>query len=1224
MNQPSRIKRASGRAPVAPPFGWGALAITVQMALLLTMVLGLAFAFLGSQFHNPVSDTACELDISQISFETGGEYSCYGYRRNEELTSDIKNDLGLHGTARIKFKPSNMKHDEINDYSRDAVSFSFGPVILGACLPMCERKSPLEAVHGASKRVLNAVPEFEHDYNELRTFTYQFLQASGVQPIPSDADTTVETFLSKCNWTEKQRQLVREAWEKHFITGITDFDMFCKSFIKEEFYTDFKLARGIQSRSALIKALVGPVFRLIEEQVYDLPWFVKHTPTTERPSVLLDQFGSDGEIQISDYSSFEGLFTKELMEAVEMAFYNYMTSNSTDPVVRNWWVFVNELLLGTNRMVFRGVVLEVEAKRMSGEMNTSLGNAISNYILLQYMAFKKNATIVARVEGDDAVFKVLGAEKLDDKDFRDCGLIAKYATAPCIGMASFCGNVFDEVDMDVITDPFEAVCKFAWLSMRYLNARKSIKLALLRAKALSFIHQYPNCPVIAPFVDRVLYLTRSITVSQKILMQMNTYEREEYFLNVRGTAPSVNIKARTRALTADYYGIGIDLQLHLESKFRAMSLDGLSDVSVFMPEVWQNNWRVYVGPGLHKHYGHKAQTTALDGDLRNDSMSTPKERDEDRAELREMAEILAESPAQPWVFDNYPGGGPKFGSSPKNVTTLKEESSSMPSNSESTADDIKLSFVFIDWAKNEGSQPSAPLYHHVERLEKTHAGVAWTTCEETAGNHQFEQHDAVAHLTSRIPTTNNLAGLKGIQRAQFFDAEVENGRLTEDGANWLVASLDPYHDFERSLSGYPDISTSKSVVRLIQQTKTVTVPATAGAGLWDCHVVLVPFSATDDGTTTGPVLDFDPWYLDETLGNNVGLAASEITSGTGGGTVTILTMPAGQQSWFTDGATTKTVYGMSPVILGNGAPGSMRLVAGGFEVTNTTAEIYKQGSVSVYTHGTSMTADTYSNAAGDSWPATTYSGFVTSSTQAFRTPGSVQWEAADGVYVPARFATNVNPVVTPDCRATLMCVERNGSDSTNYNYLDRLSKVNNRSRSFYHFPINTSGAYFTGLSNQTTLTVTSRFYVEMVPALSSNFIDLASPPAEYDPWALELYTRVANSMPPGCRKGDNDAGDWFRNAARKASAFTANALSNPAVSGLIGMSPLGAALPALKSLSAMGMKIPDQRVFGRPTVKLSAAPKLKPLTAQAIVNNTKPQRKQATKSKKALVATRRR
>jgi len=74
----------------------------------------------------------------------------------------------------------------------------------------------------------------------------------------------------------------------------------------------------------------------------------------------------------------------------------------------------------------------------------------------------------------------------------------------------------------------------------------------------------------------------------------------------------------------------------------------------------------------------------------------------------------------------------------------------------------------------------------------------------------------------------------------------------------------------------------------------------------------------------------------------------------------------------------------------------------------------------------------------------------------------------------------------------------------------------------------TGHAYFTGLSPETTLSVTYRTFVEYSPPATSDFYTEVTPCAEYDPHVFEVYNMVAKQAPYAVPVGQNAAGDFFR------------------------------------------------------------------------------------------------
>jgi hypothetical protein len=106
-------------------------------------------------------------------------------------------------------------------------------------------------------------------------------------------------------------------------------------------------------------------------------------------------------------------------------------------------------------------------------------------------------------------------------------------------------------------------------------------------------------------------------------------------------------------------------------------------------------------------------------------------------------------------------------------------------------------------------------------------------------------------------------------------------------------------------------------------------------------------------------------------------------------------------------------------------------------------------------------------------------------------------------------------------------------------------------------PTMQSGAYFTGLSAESALKVTMRYFVEVFPQPGSALVPLAHPSCPMDMKALQCYSEIMREMHAGYPVRDNAAGDFFRKAAsvvRKVSAKAAPWLkaigSIPGVPGL--------------------------------------------------------------------------
>jgi hypothetical protein len=119
----------------------------------------------------------------------------------------------------------------------------------------------------------------------------------------------------------------------------------------------------------------------------------------------------------------------------------------------------------------------------------------------------------------------------------------------------------------------------------------------------------------------------------------------------------------------------------------------------------------------------------------------------------------------------------------------------------------------------------------------------------------------------------------------------------------------------------------------------------------------------------------------------------------------------------------------------------------------------------------------------------------------------------------------------------------------------------------YDSSFHTSGAFFTGLSPQTTLQVNVKMLIEVAPGPGSALVTVAKPSPVYDPLALELYSRAINEMPVAVPASMNPAGEWWSGVLS-----TIGDVAGPALSA-IGLAPVGMGVSAAaKMLSGIAKK----------------------------------------------------
>jgi len=319
-------------------------------------------------------------------------------------------------------------------------------------------------------------------------FVQEYLDAHVPRAVPLD----FEDWLRTTSFTDARKAELRVAHDSlHGGRPTKKQASHVDSFGKTEFYTSFKHCRLINSRCDAFKAWSGPMFKAIEQVVYDLDGpvkFIKHVPVPERPRCVAALRKAGLHYFETDFTAFESHFTRELMDVCECQLYRHVLGEGPDVE------FLVRTIMGTNRMNTRsGVRARVEARRMSGDMCTSLGNGFTNQMLVLYLAQLSGGSVAGFVEGDDGLFAtdfVLTQEMYEALGFT---IKLNEVDDPC--GAHFCGIICSD-EGQIIKDPFKFFQGFGW-THSFVNAGNKIMLGLLHSKSLSALYETPACPIIS-------------------------------------------------------------------------------------------------------------------------------------------------------------------------------------------------------------------------------------------------------------------------------------------------------------------------------------------------------------------------------------------------------------------------------------------------------------------------------------------------------------------------------------------------------------------------------------------------------------------------------------------------------------------------------------------------------------------------------------------------------
>lgn len=465
-----------------------------------------------------------------------------------------------------------------SDNHRPVVAVSLGCHLQDASLPHADPSDVPSLLRGVEQRMGKVLPHFpgrRRFLRGLKKYVLRWLKRRGIRPLQTDHDVSFETWIESTNYPASRKDELRRVYEEMNLELNRDkhghyenFDV--KLFMKDEHYVDFKTPRGIYAREDFAKVFFGPWFKAIEQEIYKQPEFIKKIPVRERPDYIKERLWKvGGKYVATDYSSYEAHFIDTVMEHCEFVMYEYMLSNVTGGL---FIVSVmREVLQGVNVVKNKFLKALIRSRRMSGEMNTSLGNGFSNLMFMGYIcelegiiAFDEE--LIGVVEGDDGLFVFVGKTPTTEH-FAEKGFIIKLEVHSDLCTAGFCGNIFDIEDGYILTDPKKVVAGLGWSASRYTRSKTNKLKCLLRSKALSFAYQYPGCPIVGALAQYALRMTRSFDIQKftKNRRDLNVYDREriEEAISFRGPL-YVEPKIRTRLLFEELYGISVSEQLGME------------------------------------------------------------------------------------------------------------------------------------------------------------------------------------------------------------------------------------------------------------------------------------------------------------------------------------------------------------------------------------------------------------------------------------------------------------------------------------------------------------------------------------------------------------------------------------------------------------------------------------------------------------------------------------
>jgi len=289
------------------------------------------------------------------------------------------------------------------------------------------------------------------------------------------------------------------------------------------------------------------------------------------------------------------------------------------------------IMANRNIIDFKNFTVLLIAKRMSGEMNTSCGNGLMNFLMTYFILAEAgndlDKDVGARFEGDDGI---VGCKFMPDATiYRQLGGVIKLTTPDNVAEASFCGNVFVPGIYHNVTNPLGASVRFGWTNARkYRSATTKSKLQLLLSKSISLLYEYPGCPILKSLG---LYGYRISTeslglknvkdvrvmIGKKHAGFGNVYEKQimdECLAEIESKGmPNVEIRDETRALVEKLYGIDVNTQRSCEDYLDGLKVLQPLELDLPYPVLWKTIDDIYCMDASREetpHFERKGFTTA--------------------------------------------------------------------------------------------------------------------------------------------------------------------------------------------------------------------------------------------------------------------------------------------------------------------------------------------------------------------------------------------------------------------------------------------------------------------------------------------------------------------------------------------------------------------------------------------------------------------------------------
>lgn len=464
-------------------------------------------------------------------------------------------------------------------------------------------------VRVASPRVPGVFqPTFHHDcsHNQVRAVLGRVI---GVVPKPSlpgiarlkESAAWVVSQIPFCpaqdvhemplRYAGAKRARYQEAVERFLKFGISTFDACCTMFVKPERMDGHAKEdpdpRAIQFRSAKYCVALAQFLQPIEHWIYGMAGFSAGVPTSRNIAKGLNQT-QRAELLHSKMSHFRS----PVVISLDASRFDKHVNIALLKIEHSIYTGVNPHFLFRKLLTMQliskvkskwGLRYTVEGRRMSGDMNTALGNCLLMLIMVRsYMRHLQIPTWDCLDDGDDCLL-IVEEEALDTilstvvPHFLDYGMVMKVEHVACsLHSVVFCQSSvveWSEARFKFVRD-YRAVISKSMCGIRHWTDPK-YRLKVLRAIGLCELVLNLGVPVLQAFAASLL---RNVGKPTDLSLASDGL-RSRVQRELRGLGVKAD-EVRPRQITgvardsfATAFDCPVDEQLYLESFFDSWVID---------------------------------------------------------------------------------------------------------------------------------------------------------------------------------------------------------------------------------------------------------------------------------------------------------------------------------------------------------------------------------------------------------------------------------------------------------------------------------------------------------------------------------------------------------------------------------------------------------------------------------------------------------------------------